>query len=98
MANTHLIALMAGFALASCMPAPNDEAPGRPEPRCGSQLTRTVEDRLPDLGQPVDVRALSCNGLTQLYFLLTSREEQQEDWLLRRQRMLQVFRSEGLVD
>jgi hypothetical protein len=98
MAHAHLITLMAGLALASCMPAPADEASGRTEPRCDAQLTRTVEARLPNLGQPVDVRALSCNGLTQLYFLLTSRDEQPEDWLLRRQRMLQVFRSEGLID
>lgn len=98
MAKTHLIALMAGFALVSCMPTPADEAPGRTEPPCDVQLTRAVEARLPDLGRPVDVRALSCNGLTQVYFLLTSRDERQEDWLIRRQRILQVFRGEGLID
>lgn len=98
MTHTPLIALMVGLALAACMPAPADEAPDRTEPPCDAQLTRSVEARLPNLGQPVDVRALSCNGLTRLYFLLTSRDEQQEDQLLQRQRMLQVFRSEGLID
>lgn len=93
-----ILILLGSLFLASCVQSDMTREADRPPVRCGTQLTRTVEARLPDLGEPVEPRALSCMGLTQLYFLLTSREETAEDWLIRRQRLRQVFRNEGQID
>lgn len=92
------LALFAGLALASCVQTRPDEGAGRPPAPCDEQLTRAVEARLPNLGQPVDPRTLSCIGLTQVYFLVTETAPAPRDRLLRDQRIRQVFRNEGLID
>ncbi len=60
------------------------------------QLLRTVEAQLPPLRAPVDPRDLSCLGLAQLYFLLTSDRDLISPFEIR-QRALTVFRNEGLL-
>ncbi len=65
---------------------------------CDEQITLDVEYRLPPLGQPVDVRALSCEGLIMVYTILDQDTASDAHTELRlRQRVLNVFRNEGLA-
>jgi len=63
---------------------------------CSEQLIRSVENMLPDLRAPVEVRDLSCNGVSQLFFLLTTDSGDKTRFEIR-QNALAVFRNEGLI-
>jgi hypothetical protein len=62
---------------------------------CSDQLIHSVEQRLPPLGRDVNVRDLSCMGVTQVFFLLNDRRHKTPPEL--RQDILAVFRSQGLT-
>jgi hypothetical protein len=93
-----VLAAILGLGLAAAIPGPGlSQTPqGAAEARpCSPTLIATVEQRLPLPPDGPQVRDLSCTGVTQLYFLLTS----DEDWPPQgiRQRVLAVFRAEGLI-
>lgn len=76
--------IITGFAV----PAPAHAA-------CSNQLVNSIELRINRVVRDVDVRQLSCNGVTQVFFLLERRHQFNRFQL--RQRTLAVFRREGLI-
>lgn len=63
--------------------------------RCSPMLLAEVELLMPNLGRDLDPAQLSCNGLAQVYFILTDSFELRLDG--QRQTIIAVFRREGLT-
>jgi hypothetical protein len=58
-------------------------------------MLATVRLQMPPLGRDLDPAQLSCNGLAQVYVLLTRSHEYSTSRL--QQRIIAVFRREGLT-
>ena len=76
------------------LPAPV-AAQTQAEYRCSTSMLATVRQKMPHRLRDLDPAALSCSGLAQAYILLTSTEEEVDT--LWRQRLIAVFRREGLT-
>ena len=88
-ASAIALALTAPIALPSIALAQTDA--------CSEQLVRNVEMRMPRISEGLDIRDLSCLGITQIYFLLDNDSDRFGVPLTRtRQRIEAVFRREGL--
>lgn len=92
-ALTRLLALaLAATLMLPAAPVAAAEPAGE---TCSSSMLATVRLQMPPLGRDLDPGQLSCNGLAQVYFLLTQRREHSAHTL--RQRIIAVFRGEGLT-
>lgn len=76
----------------ACLALPGD-AEARP---CSSQLLASTQISMPPGTRHLDLSALSCNGLAQVYFIVTGSGQQR---ILAQERQLieAVFRREGLI-
>ena len=86
-----ILTLCTAGALVAAAPALADSHGGE---QCSSSMLATVRLQMPPLNQPVDPAQLSCNGLAQVYFLLTQGQHTHGQL---RQRILAVFRRENLI-
>ena len=84
------------MALAACFAAAGATAQGdRTDFTCSSQLLRSVVADMPVGTRDLDPAALSCLGLSQVFFIVSSHERTGD--YEQRQQVRAVFRREGLI-